>query len=253
MNVVGTWTLFKKECFRFLRVTVQTVLTPVVTSCLYFAVFAQVMSDRVTVYEGISYVQFLVPGLVMMTVVQNAYANTSSSLIQSKMNGNLVFMLLSPLSSFEIYIAYVLGGVVRGVLVGAGVLAVAVLFVHIPIAHIGLTLLMVILSSALLACLGLLAGIWAEQFDQMAIFQNFLVMPLSFLSGVFYSLNNLPPIWATLSRFNPFFYMVDGFRYGVLGQSDSSPWLSLAFVFVALLVVSVIALRWLSSGYKIRS
>lgn len=253
MNTVGLWTLFKKECFRFLRVTVQTVLTPVVTSCLYFAVFAQVMSDRVTVYDGVSYIQFLVPGLVMMTVVQNAYANTSSSLIQSKMNGNLVFMLLSPLSSVEIYLAYVLGGVVRGLLVGAGVLAVAVLFVDMSIVHIGVTLLMVVLSSALLASLGLLAGIWAEQFDQMAIFQNFVVMPLSFLSGVFYSLNDLPDVWATLSRLNPFFYMVDGFRYGVLGYSDAPPWLSLVFVTVALGVVSVIGLRWLSTGYKLRS
>lgn len=251
-NQIGFTTLLYKECRRFLRVAVQTVLTPMVTSILYLAVFAQVLSGRVAVYDGINYLQFLVPGLVMMTVIQNSYANTSSSLIQSKMNGSITFLLVSPISSLEIFIAFMLAAVVRGLLVGLGVLLISWVFVDVMLVHPLLTLLFVVLSSALLAALGMVAGIWAEQFEQMAIFQNFVIMPLSFLSGVFYSIHSLPEVWGELSRFNPFFYMVDGFRYGFLGQSDISPWLSLAVIAVALLLVGAIALRMLMTGYKLR-
>ncbi|MGM0563835.1 MAG: ABC transporter permease [Pseudomonadota bacterium] len=252
-NSRGFYTLFRKECRRFLRVAVQTVLTPVLTSMLYLAVFAQVLSDRVTVYDGIGYVQFLVPGLVMMAVIQNAYANSSSSLIQAKMNGSLNFLLVSPLSPFEIFSAYILASVVRGTMVGAGVLAISLLFVDLPLSHPWAVLLGVMLSSALLATLGMMAGIWAEQFEQMAVFQNFIIMPLSFLSGVFYSIHTLPDWWRQLSHFNPFFYTVDAFRYGFLGQSDIDPLISFSVMLLALCVTGGVTLMMLMRGYKIRA
>lgn len=251
-NVIGTVTLFKKECWRFLRVSVQTVLTPVITALLYMAVFAQVMSNRAAIYGSISYLQFLVAGLAMMTLLQNAYANSSSSLIQSKSNGNLIFLLLAPLSALEVFLGYVLAGVVRGILVGVCVFVVAMFFVDMYVSHVVLALAMLVMSAALLAALGVLAGIWAEQFDQMAIFQNFIIMPLSFLSGAFYSIHNLPPFWAQVSKFNPFFYMVDGFRYAVWGVSDIAPVYSFSFVLLALILVSGLTLWLLARGYKLR-
>jgi ABC-2 type transport system permease protein len=220
---------------------------------LYLLVFAQVLADRVEVYDGVAYVAFLVPGLVMMTVIQNAYANTSSSLIQAKMNGSINFMLVSPISSLEIYFAYILAAILRGFLVGCGVLFIAIVFVDVPIEHPFVILAFVVLSSALLGTLGMIAGIWADQFEQMAVFQNFVIMPLSFLSGVFYSIHSLPEIWGTLSRFNPFFYMVDGFRYGFLGVSDISPMVSGAIVSFALAVVVTTAIVMLKTGYKLRN
>lgn len=253
MNNIGFTTLLYKECRRFLRVAVQTLLTPMITSILYLAVFAQVLAGRVEVYEGVSYLQFLVPGLVMMTVIQNAYANTSSSLGQAKMNGSITFLLVSPISSLEIFSAFILAAIARGVMVGLGVLAVSCLFVDVLMVSPWVVLTFVVLSSALLATLGMIAGIWADQFEQMSMFQNFVIMPLSFLSGVFYSIHSLPPIWAELSRFNPFFYMVDGFRYGFLGQSDVSPWYSAAVIAVALLFTASIALGMLHKGYKLRA
>ncbi|EDY87518.1 ABC-2 type transporter [gamma proteobacterium HTCC5015] len=251
-NALGFYTLFRKECRRFLRVAVQTVLTPVLTSMLYLAVFAQVLADRVQVYDGIGYVQFLVPGLVMMTVIQNAYANSSSSLIQSKMNGSLNFLLVSPISAGEIFAAYLTASIVRGAMVGAGVLCVALLFVDLPLSHPWAVILGVILSSALLAALGMVAGIWGEQFEQMAVFQNFIIMPLSFLSGVFYSIHSLPDWWRQLSHFNPFFYTVDAFRYGFLGHSDIDPSISFSVMAVSLLLVGGLAWAMLARGYKIR-
>lgn len=245
-------TLLLKECRRFIRVIVQTVFTPMITSLLYLTVFGQVLSNRVTVYEGIGYLQFLVPGLVMMSIIQNAYANASSSLFQSKINGSINFILVSPITHIEIFSAYVLAAMLRSVLVGAGVLLVALCVVDVPLLHMGIVVLFVIASAALLATLGLLVGILAEQFEQMSAFQNFLIAPLSFLSGAFYSIHALPEIWRVLSHANPFFYMVDGFRYGFLGQSDVSPWLSLMVVVTAWLITSVIVLWLLFSGHKLR-
>lgn len=252
VNSVGFTTLLRKECRRFMRVAVQTLLTPMITSILYLAVFAQVLAGRVEVYAGVSYLQFLVPGLVMMAVIQNSYANTSSSLGQAKMNGSITFLLMSPISSLEIFSAFILAAVARGVMVGLGVLGVSWLFVDVLIVNPGLVLLFVVLSSALLATLGVIAGIWADQFEQMSMFQNFVIMPLSFLSGVFYSIHSLPPIWAELSRFNPFFYMVDGFRYGFLGQSDISPWHSAVVISLSLLLLVAVAMAMLVKGYKLR-
>jgi ABC-2 type transport system permease protein len=204
------------------------------------------------VYDKLSYTAFLIPGLVMMSILQNAFANTSSSLIQSKITGNLVFILLAPLTHLEFYSAYVLAAVFRGIVVGLGVLIIT-LFFDIPSMQYPLwILLFAFLGAAILGGLGLIAGIWADKFDQLAAFQNFLIMPATMLSGVFYSIHSLPTIWQVISHFNPFFYMIDGFRYGFFGVSDVSPWMSLLVVGGFFMIVSGLALRLLQSGYKLR-
>jgi ABC-2 type transport system permease protein len=200
----------------------------------------------------VRYTSFLVPGLVMMSVLQNAFANSSSSIIQSKITGNIVFVLLSPISYLEFFAAYVVASVVRGLVVGAGVLAVTVWFIDLRLQHPLWVLAFAILGAALLATLGLIAGILSDKIDQLAAFQNFVVVPLTFLSGVFYSIHSLPPVWQRLSHANPFFYMVDGFRYGFFAVSDFSPAGSLAIVAGFLLVVSFLNLWLLRSGYKLR-
>lgn len=252
MNPTGFYTLFYKEVLRFGKVLLQTLIAPVITALLYFLVFSHVLRGRVEVYPGVIYTAFLVPGLVMMSVIQNAFANSSSSLIQSKLTGNLVFILLPPLSHLEFFLAFVLAAVVRGILVGAGIYLVAVFFVAVPVQHPVFVLLFAFLASAALGALGLIAGIWAEKFDQLAGFQNFLILPLSFLSGVFYSIHSLPAFWQHLSRFNPFFYMIDGFRYGFFGVSDIAPSFSLLVVLAALAVLTGATLLMLKTGYKLR-
>ena len=246
------WTLFAKETLRFWKVATQTVAAPVLTSFLYLVIFGYAFTGRVQVYDGVPYASFLVPGLVMMSVLQNAFANSSSSLIQSKITGNIVFILLPPISHFQFFAAYVLGSVVRGLVVGAGVLIVTVWFVDLRVVAPGWVLGFAILGAALLGSLGLIAGICAEKIDQLAAFQNFLVLPLTFLSGVFYSIHSLPEFWRRLSHANPFFYMIDGFRYGFFGLSDVAPAASLAVVSASLVAVSFACLALLRSGYKLR-
>jgi ABC-2 type transport system permease protein len=235
-----------------MKVFVQTILTPVVTALLYLLVFGQALEGNVEVYEGVTYSAFLIPGLMMMSIIQNAFANTSSSLIQSKMMGNLVFVLLSPISSLEFFIAFTAAAVVRGVLVALAVYLVAILFIELPLAALWAILVFAVLGSATLGVLGLIAGVWAEKFDQLAGFQNFFILPLSFLSGVFYSIHSLPGMWQTVSQFNPFFYLIDGFRYGFFGLSDADPMLSLTVTLVFLVLLSAVALLMLQKGYKIR-
>jgi ABC-2 type transport system permease protein len=210
------------------------------------------LRDHVQVYPGVEYTSFLIPGLVMMSVLQNAFANSSSSLIQSKITGNLVFVLLPPLSHYEMFGAYVLAAVARGLAVGFGVFIVTIWFVPISFVAPLYIILFAIFGAAILGTLGLIAGIWAEKFDQLAAFQNFLIMPLTFLSGVFYSTHTLPPVWREVSRLNPFFYMIDGFRYGFFGMSDINPLVSLAIVAGFFVVLAVVAMRMLASGYKLR-
>jgi ABC-2 type transport system permease protein len=251
-HLAGAGTLFRKEILRFWKVSFQTVGAPVLTAVLYLLIFGHVLEDHVKVYDRIAYTSFLVPGLVMMSVLQNAFANTSSSLIQSKITGNLVFLLVSPLSPLAWYLAYVGAAMVRGLVVGAGVLAVTVWFGPPGDVQPGWILAFALLGAALMGSLGLIAGLWAEKFDQMAAFQNFIVMPMTFLAGVFYSVHSLPPFWLAASHLNPFFYMVDGFRRGFFGVSDVSPWLSLAVVATALAMVATVTLRLLRSGYKLR-
>ena len=250
--MIGWQTLFYKEILRFWKVGFQTVGAPVLTAVMYMLIFGHVMQGRELVYGQISYTAFLVPGLVMMSMLQNAFANSSSSLIQSKIMGSLVFVLLTPLSHWHWFLAYVGSSIVRGLLVGAGVFVVTAFFGLPGFAAPVWIFLFAILGAAMLGALGVVAGLWSEKFDQMAAFQNFVIMPMTFLSGVFYSIHSLPPFWQKVSHLNPFFYMIDGFRYGFFGVSDVSPWLSLGIVLVALLVVSAVAVNMLRTGYKIR-
>ncbi|MBV8617497.1 MAG: ABC transporter permease [Curvibacter sp.] len=249
----GWQTLLYKEILRFWKVSFQTVAAPVLTAVLYLMVFGHVLDQRVQVHEGVSYTAFLIPGLVMMSVLQNAFANSSSSLIQSKIMGNLVFLLLTPLSHRAWFVAYVGSSLVRGLAVGLGVFVVTLIFAVPPFVAPLWIIVFAVLGASMLGSLGLIAGLWAEKFDQMAAFQNFVIMPMTFLSGVFYSIHSLPPFWQQVSHLNPFFYMIDGFRYGFFGVSDVSPWLSLTLVGGAWLLVSGIALHLLRIGYKIRS
>jgi ABC-2 type transport system permease protein len=248
----GFLTLLYKELLRFWKVSFQTIAAPVLTSILYLLIFSHALESRVQVYPGVSYKAFLVPGLAMMSLLQNSFANSSSSLIQSKITGNIIFVLLTPLTPLETFLAYVLAAVVRGVVVGAGVLAVTAGFVHLPIAHLIWVCSFGLLGGAIMGALGIVAGIWADKFDQVAAFQNFIIIPLTFLAGVFYSINSLPPFWQAASHLNPFFYMVDGFRYGFFGVSDVAPIVSLAVVAGCLLLLSALSLKMLQTGYKLR-
>jgi ABC-2 type transport system permease protein len=248
----GWQTLFYKEVLRFWKVGFQTVAAPVMTAILYLMIFGHVLEDHVKVYGTVSYTAFLLPGLIMMSVLQNAFANSSSSLIQSKIMGNLVFILLAPLSHRAWFVAYVGSSVVRGLVVGLGVLLVTFWVADLSFVAPMWIVVFSLLGAALLGSLGVIAGLWAEKFDQMAAFQNFIIMPMTFLSGVFYSIHSLPPFWQKVSHLNPFFYMIDGFRYGFFGRSDVSPWLSVGIVGGALLVVGGIAMHLLRTGYKIR-
>ncbi len=250
--MTGWQTLFYKEVLRFWKVGFQTVAAPVITAILYLMIFGHVLEGRVQVYDTVSYTAFLLPGLVMMSVLQNAFANSSSSIIQSKIMGSIVFLLLTPLSHRAWFVAYVGSSIVRGLAVGLGVLVATWWFAQPSLVAPLWILAFGFMGAALLGTLGLIAGLWAEKFDQMAAFQNFLIMPMTFLSGVFYSIHSLPEFWQRVSHLNPFFYMIDGFRYGFFGKSDVSPWTSLMLVGGALAVVSVIALHLLKTGYKVR-
>nr|WP_116605719.1 ABC transporter permease [uncultured Albidiferax sp.] len=250
--MTGWQTLLYKESLRFWKVGFQTVGAPVLTAVLYLLIFGHVLEGKALVYGTINYTAFLVPGLVMMSVLQNAFANSSSSLIQSKIMGSLVFVLLTPLSHWGWFWAYTGSAVARGLLVGAGVFAVTAIFTGASFVAPLWIIVFAVLGAALLGTLGIIAGLWAEKFDQMAAFQNFVIMPMTFLSGVFYSIHSLPPFWQTVSHLNPFFYMIDGFRYGFFGVSDVSPWISLGIVGTALVVVSAITVNLLRIGYKIR-
>ena len=251
--MTGWQTLLCKEVLRFWKVAFQTVAGPVLTAMLYLLIFGHALESHVKVYDQVSYTAFLVPGLAMMSLLQNAFANSSSSLIMSKVMGNLVFLLLTPLSYMNWFVAYVGAAVIRGLIVGLGVFAVSALFTDLSFVAPLWILIFGVMGAALMGTLGLIAGLWAEKFDQLAAFQNFVVMPMTFLSGVFYSIHSLPPFWQTVSHLNPFFYMIDGFRYGFFGVSDVSPWLSLSVVGGALAAVSAVAVYLLHIGYKIRS
>jgi len=251
--MTGFSALLYKEVLRFWKVGFQTIAAPVLTALLYLLIFSHVLEGRVRIYDTLPYTAFLVPGLVMMSILQNAFANSSSSLIQSKVMGSIVFILLPPISHFAFFSAFVLAAVLRGVVVGCGVLAVTAFFAPLQFEQAGWIAAFAFLGGALLGVLGLLAGLWADKFDQLAAFQNFLVMPLTFLSGVFYSIHSLPPFWQDVSRYNPVFYIIDGFRHGFFGVSDVSPWQSLAIVAACLAVFSAGAVVLIGRGYKLRT
>lgn len=250
--MTGFYTLLYKEILRFWKVAFQTVAAPVLTALLYLLIFSHVMGSQAQPFPGVSYLQFLVPGLAMMSMLQSAFANTSSSLIQSKITGNILFVLLPPLSHWDFFGAYVIAALVRSLAVGAGVFAVGVFAIDLSYYSLLWIVTFAVLGSGMLAALGIIAGLWADKFDQMAAFQNFIIMPLTFLSGVFYSLHSLPAFWQTLSHLNPFFYMIDGFRYGFFGHADVSIWLSLAVTGGSFLCLSAFTLMLLKSGYKLR-
>ena len=252
MNISALQTLFYKESLRFWKVATQTITAPILTTLLYLLVFAHVLQKHIEVYPGVQYLAFLIPGLVMMSILQNAFANTASSLIQSKVTGNIVFILLPPIGPLDLLISYVLASIVRGFVVGLGVLLTGIWFVDLTFSHVGWILAFAFLASSIAGLMGMIAGIWAEKFDQMAAFQSFIIMPATFLSGVFYSTHSLPSPWHMISRFNPFFYMVDGFRYGFLGHSDVDPYFSLIVMCSTLLLCTLITFKMLSSGYKLR-
>ncbi|MHB8255331.1 MAG: ABC transporter permease [Acidiferrobacter sp.] len=251
--MTGFLTLFYKEMLRFYKVAFQTILAPVVTALLYLLVFASTLKGRVDIVSGVPYAAFLVPGLMMMSMIQNAFANSSSSLVQSKIAGNLIFILLSPLSTLEFFLAFVGAAVVRAMAVAVGVYLAAIFFITVPISHPIYLLAFGLLGSAALGALGVIAGVWAERFDQLAGFQNFVVVPLSFLSGVFYSLRALPPFWRAVSQANPLLYMIDGFRYGFFGISDVPPLVSLAVATGFFVAVSLLALVLVGRGYRLRN
>jgi ABC-2 type transport system permease protein len=251
-NPIGFRTLFLKEVKRFTSVLGQTVGAPIITSLLYLLVFAQAMQGRAPVYEGVSYTEFLIPGLIMMTVIQNAFANSSSSLIQSKVMGNLVFVMLAPIGAWEWFCAYVGAAIIRALLVSLAMLAVTLPFVPLPFAHPPVLLAVFLLAAAGLAAFGVIVGLISQKFDHIAAFTNFFITPLSFLSGVFYSVHALPELWDRVSHFNPFFYMIDGFRYGFFGIADVPVWQSLLWSAAFTAVMSGIALWMLMSGYKLR-
>jgi ABC-2 type transport system permease protein len=250
--VSGFPTLLYKEVLRFWKVSFQTVAAPVLTTLLYLLVFAHALRSHVQAFPGVSYLEFLIPGLAMMAMLQNAFANSSSSLIQSKITGNIVFILLPPLAAGEIFAAYLLASMVRGMVVGLGVFAATVWLVPLPLRHPLWALAFAVVGCGMLGTMGIIAGIWSEKFDQLAAFQNFLVMPLTFLAGVFYSMQSLPPFWQAVSKLNPFFYAIDGFRYGFFGQSDVAPATSLAIASAAFAALSWLTLRMLRRGYKLR-
>ena len=252
VQLKGTWTLLKKELLRFWRVVFQTVAAPVITGILYLLIFSHVLDSRTEVYEGVPYSAFLIPGLIMMSLLQNAFANSSSSLVQSKVMGNIVFILLTPLTYIQFFIAFLIASIVRGLFVGLAIYLLAIIYIDLPLMHPWFIVSFSILGGALLGTFGILAGIWADRFDQMAAFQNFVIMPLSFLSGVFYSIHSLPPVWQSISKFKPFFYMIDGFRYGFFGQSDISPYISMGIVLTFFIILAGLSIRLLKTGYKLR-
>jgi len=252
LRLIPALTLFRKEVLRFARVWLQTIAAPLVTTLLYLLVFGHALGGRVTVYPGVDYTTFIVPGLMMMSVLQNAFANSSSSLIQAKVTGNIVFLLLAPLSPTEIFLAMTAASIVRGAAVGLAILALALLYLQIPILHPLWVVVFTVLGAGGMGALGIIAGLWAEKFDQIAGFQNFLIMPLTFLAGVFYSVQSLPGMWRNFSMVNPFFYIIDGFRYGFFADADVSVWASLAVALAFFLLAAGWAWWLLHRGYKLR-
>ena len=250
--MIGFWTLLNKELLRFWKVAFQTVAAPVLTALLYLLIFGHMLDEQVRVH-GVRYTSFLIPGLVMMQVLQNAFANSSSSLIQAKITGSIIFVLLPPIPYGAFFAAYVLASLARGLMVGIGVLAATVWFAEFSIVAPLWVLAFAVLGGAILGALGLIAGLWAEKFDQLAAFQNFLIMPLTMLSGVFYSIHSLPVFWQRVSHYNPVFYMIDGFRYGFFGVSDIAPEISLGVVSACFAAVSLVTLNLLKRGWKLRA
>ncbi|MEQ9813950.1 MAG: ABC transporter permease [Azospirillaceae bacterium] len=253
VNWVGLRTLYTKEVTRFLKVFTQTVAAPVVTTLLFYTIFALALGGIVRQVGEVPFLEFLAPGLIMMSVVQNAFANTSSSIMIAKVQGNIVDVLMPPLSSTELLVGYVGGGISRGILVALVTFTAISLFVPVGLHNIGFVLFHAIAAAAMLSLFGIIGGIWADKFDQMAAITNFVIVPLSFLSGTFYSIERLPEDWQIIAHLNPFFYMIDGFRYGFIGHHDSVLWLGVTVMLVMNLTLGALAWRMLARGYKLKA
>ena len=253
MNWVGLKTLIDKEVGRFMNVYTQTIMAPVITTLLFYAVFALAFGGITRTIGDISYLSFLAPGLLMMTMVQNAFANTSSSMIIAKIQGNIVDVLMPPLSALELYLGYVIGGIARGLVVGLSTAIVIHLVIGMSIHSLFHILAFAVLGNMMLASIGLVAGIWSQKFDHIAAVTNFIVTPLTFLSGTFYSISQLPEIWQKLATYNPFFYMIDGFRSGFIGHSDGDVMIGLAYLMAINCLLAVLCFLMLKTGYKIKS
>lgn len=253
MNFIGMQTLYKREVWRFMKVWNQTLTAPMVTTVLFFVILTVALGREDAMMGDLPFGLFIVPGLMMMTIVQNAFANTSSSLMLQKIQGVIVDLLMPPLSPGEITLAMTLGGVTRGLLVGIAVSGAMYLCVPYQVHDVWLALLYVLLASSMMALLGLITGIWSQSFDQLAAITNYLITPLSFLSGTFFSISRLPELWRTISHFNPFYYMIDGFRYAITGYSDSDINLGL-MVLTGCNILLAAAAHWLlKSGYRLKS
>ena len=253
INNITFFSLVKREVARFSKVAIQTVFAPLISTGLYLIIFSYSFQNREVAGYGIPYIDFIVPGLIMMSLIQNSFANTSSSLIGAKYNGIIIDFLLAPFSYVELTLGFMIGGMVRGLLVGSVTYLVSIYFYGGTIAYPLLAILFAVLVSSIFSLFGIIAGLWAEKFDHVSIFSNFFITPLTFLSGVFYSVKKLPGIWNEVSLFNPVFYMVDAVRFAFVGQSDISPYFSL-FVIISLLVILLIVVTYLFKiGYKVKS
>jgi len=253
VNWRGVWTLYHREVKRFLKVFTQTIAAPVVTTLLFYTIFSVALENRVGTVGTVPFVVFLAPGLIMMTILQNSFANTSSSIMVSKVQGNIVDVLMPPISPLEMMCAYIAGGVTRGMIVATAATIVMFFLVDLPFQNPGAIAFFALSASVMLALLGMIGGIWADKFDHMAAITNFVIVPLSFLSGTFYSIERLPETWQFFARFNPFFYAIDGFRYGFIGQGDAGFWLGAAVMLGIDLVLFLVVHRMLVSGYKLKS
>ncbi|MGR3712639.1 MAG: ABC transporter permease [Shimia sp.] len=253
VNWLGLKTLAMREILRFTSVWTQTLLAPLVTAGLFLLIFSIAIGPSRGEVMGVPFINFLAPGLMMMTVIQNAFANTSSSIVISKVQGNIVDTLMPPLSPIEMVLGYLAGGVARGVVVATAILLALALFLQIVPVHIFWTFTFVVFGGAFMGAIGIVAGIFANKFDQMAAITNFIVTPLAFLSGTFYSVDALPPALRSLTHFNPVFYLIDGARYGVIGTSDSAPLLGLAVVSGTTLVLVFIAWMMIKTGYRLKN
>ncbi len=253
VNWIGLKTLYLREVHRFLKVFTQTIAAPIVTTLLFYAIFALALGGIVRMAGTVPFLEFLAPGLVMMSMVQNAFANTSSSVMIAKVQGNIDDVLMPPLSSFELAIAFVAGGITRGIVVGLGTFIAIRLFVPVGLHSPFFVVYHGLMASMLLALLGMIGGIWSEKFDHIAAVTNFVVTPLAFLSGTFYTIDRLPEDWQFVAHLNPFFYMIDGFRYGFIGQSDGTLGTGIVVMAAANLVLWAVALRMLATGYKLKA
>ncbi len=236
-----------------MRIWSQTLLPSVITSTLYFAIFGTFLGDRIGAIQGVPYIAFIVPGLVMLAVITNSYSNVVSSFFGAKFQKNLEELMVAPVPHAVVILGYVLGGALRGFAVGILSLGVALFFARLPVAHLGIVLLFFVLTAVLFALAGLVNGVYAKGFDSISIFPTFVLTPLTYLGGIFYPITVLPPFWQTVSQLNPILYMVNGFRYGFLGVSDMSVWVSIVVLALSILVVSV-GVWWLfTKGYGLRS